>query len=101
MNKNSKSNIALFYVALILLFKVTGLHALTPHDDDSNAQHCEICHITTGVSFTPLLEADITAVPQTEYVLLEQKHNEKTPNTVLNNKFLSSYHFTRPPPQFS
>ncbi|MEP3210960.1 MAG: hypothetical protein ABJN95_17365 [Maribacter sp.] len=101
MIKNSKHHIALFYVALILFFKVAGLHALTPHNDDTDVQHCEICHITTAVSFIPLIESDATVVPQKEHLLLEQKLNSTAPKVVFNNKFLSSNQFTRPPPQFS
>ncbi|TMM59344.1 hypothetical protein FEE95_07895 [Maribacter algarum] len=77
------------------------MHALAPHTDEADVQHCEICHITTAVSFTPLLEADIAVVPQTEYFLSEQKQNGTAPNVVFNNKYLSGYHFTRPPPQLS
>jgi len=101
VNKSSRKNIALFYIALILFFKVVGLHAFTAHNDDIGVQHCEICHITTAVNFTPILEADISVVPQTEYFLSERKDSSIAANVVFNSKFLLSYHFTRPPPQFS
>lgn len=99
--KISKPNIALFYIALIVLFKVAGLHAFASHNDDLDAQHCEVCHITTAVSFTPFLEADTAVVSHTEYFFSEQKINGIAPDSVFNNTYLLSYRFTRPPPTFS
>jgi len=97
--KNVKHHIALFYVALFLMFKVSGLHAFTHHADDSDVQHCEVCHITTTIGFVPLLEADILVIPQTDSFFAEQKDNAKTVHFVHNNKHLANYLFARPPPQ--
>lgn len=91
----------MFYIALILLFKVVGLHALSHHADDTDVQHCEVCHITTAVSFIPLLETETPVLPKTEYYFLAQKINASTSLVVFNNQHLSSYLFTRPPPQVS
>lgn len=99
--KNVKQHIAIFYVALILLFKVVGLHALTHHTDDTDGQHCEVCHITTAVGFIPLLETETPVLKQTDYYFSEQKFNNRTTYVVFNNRHLSSYLFTRPPPQLS
>jgi len=99
--KNTKHIFALFYVSLILLFKVAGLHALTHHSDDADDQHCEVCHITTAVNFTPLIEAETPVVPETESYFLEEKFNNYTSTVVFNNRYLSSDLKTRPPPQLS
>jgi len=99
--KNAKHPIAIFYVALLLLFKVSGLHALAHHDGDSDVQHCEVCHITTAVSFTPLLETESPVLPQTKYFFSGQNFNNAAPYVVFNNSHLVGYLFTRPPPQFS
>ncbi|MFK7813665.1 MAG: hypothetical protein AB8B59_14320 [Maribacter sp.] len=99
--KNVKHIIAMFYIALILLFKVAGLHALSHQIDDSNSQHCEVCHITSVVSFIPLLETETPVVPKTEYYFLAQKTSFSAIPVVFNNKHLSSYPPTRPPPQLS
>ena len=96
--KNTKQFIALFYVALILMFKVAALHVLTHHADDTDVQHCEVCHITTAVSFTPLLETKTPIVPQRAYFFTEQKLASTAPFVVYHNTHLSSYLFTRPPP---
>ncbi len=98
--KNKKYFTTMFFVALFLLFKVAGLHELTHHADDADVEHCEVCHITTAVNFIPLLETKTTVLPQTEYFLSEQKFNSIVPCVVFNNKYLSSYLFTRPPPLF-
>ncbi len=98
--KNLKHHIAMFYVALILLFKVGGLHALTHyHADDTDVQHCEVCHITTAVNFIPLLDVEIAVLSQPEYFFLEQKVTNNASNIVYSNGDLSSYFCTRPPPQ--
>jgi len=99
--KNGKQNIALFYIALMLLFKVAGLHAFSHQNDDSNVQHCEVCHITTAVSFIPLLGTETPVLPKTDYYFSEQKVNITAQNVVFTKRHLSSYHFTRPPPSLS
>ncbi|WP_209400404.1 hypothetical protein [Pseudozobellia sp. WGM2] len=93
-----KHNIALFYVALILLFKVAGLHALTHHTDEPDIQHCEVCDITTAVNFIPLLEAEHPVIPQKETFFYEKKISQNTSYVFLGNRHLESYLFTRPPP---
>ncbi|WP_419211505.1 hypothetical protein ACNR9Q_12240 [Maribacter sp. X9] len=96
--KNTKQFIALFYVALILLFKVAALHALTHHTDDNDVKHCEVCHITTAVGFIPLLETDQKKLPQRAHFFSKKELVAIAPFVVYNNKHLSSYLFTRPPP---
>jgi hypothetical protein len=96
-----KQHIAIFYLTLILLFKVGGLHALTHHAEDANIEHCEVCIVTAAVNFTPLLETETPVLPQAEYLFLEQKLTNSDSFVVFNNKHLSSYLFTRPPPQLS
>ncbi|WP_405397102.1 hypothetical protein [Maribacter sp. Asnod2-G09] len=98
--KNAKHLIALFYITLILLFKVAGLHALSHHSDETDVQHCEVCHITTAVNFTPLLETQPLVVAPTEFYNWEQTITIAVPVVALNERHLSSYLFTRPPPQF-
>lgn len=98
--KNAKHLIALFYVTLILLFKVAGLHSLTHQADDTDVQHCEVCHITTAVNFTPVLSIEPTTIPLTEFYVWEQKNNIVAPSNALNERNLSSNLFTRPPPAF-
>ena len=98
--KNAKHLIALFYITLILLFKVAGLHALSHHADETDIQHCEVCHITTAVNFTPLLETQPLVVSPTEFYNWESTITIVTPVVALNERHLSSYLFTRPPPQF-
>ncbi len=98
--KNSKNFITLFFVALFLLFKVAGLHALTHHEEDSDVQHCEVCHISAAVNFIPLLETEATVLPEIDYFFVKQKINDKALLVTYNNRYLSSYLFTRPPPQF-
>ena len=98
--KNAKHLIALFYITLILLFKVAGLHALSHHADETDVQHCEVCHITTAVNFTPLLETQPLVVAPTEFYNWEPTISIVAPVVALNERHLSSYLFTRPPPQF-
>ncbi|WP_291968126.1 hypothetical protein [Maribacter sp.] len=97
--KNAKHFIALFYVTLILLFKVAGLHSLTHHTDDTDIQHCEVCHITTAVNFTPLVEVETSAILKVVFYVVPAKVNTLTSIEAYNDRFLSSYLFTRPPPQ--
>ncbi|GAA3607649.1 hypothetical protein GCM10022396_26100 [Flavivirga amylovorans] len=78
---------------------MTGLHALSHHDDDSNIQHCEVCEISTAVNFTPLLEIETTVLPNTDFFFVKQQLNDKALVAIYNNKYLSGYLFTRPPPQ--
>ncbi|MBT9189268.1 hypothetical protein [Zobellia russellii] len=99
MMKSSKNFVSMFFVALFLVFKVAGLHALTHHIDDSDAQHCEVCHITTAVNFTPLLKTESPVLPQTEFYFFEQKFSNNAPQLVFENQFLGNNRFTRPPPQ--
>lgn len=91
--------IAMFFVTMILLFKVAGVHVLTHHVNDDDIQHCEVCHITTAASFTPILDVDSTVLPQPEYFFTEQKLNNCSKSVVFNNRHLSSYLYTRPPPK--
>ncbi len=98
MIKNRKSFISMFFVALFMLFKVAGLHALS-HDEDSDVQHCEVCHITTAVNFTPLLEVETTALPHIEYFYLEQKTINNAFFVAFKSNHLLNYFFTRPPPK--
>ena len=99
--KNTKHFIALFYVTLFFLFKVAGLHALTHHADDTGVEHCEVCDITTTVNFIPLLETESPVLPKPEYYFSEPKFTNIAPFVVFNNRFLSNYLRTRPPPQLS
>ncbi|CAM3577141.1 DUF2607 domain-containing protein [Zobellia roscoffensis] len=99
--QNVKRFIAMFYVALMLLFKVAGLHALTHHADEQDVQHCELCDITTVVNFIPALKTEHPVLPQKENYFSEPKFTNTTPYIVFNNRHLASNLFTRPPPQFS
>jgi hypothetical protein len=91
----------MFFVALFLLFKVTGLHALSHDEDHSDVQHCEVCEISATVNFIPLLETNHTVLLDKEHFFNEQKINDKALDVTFNNRHLSSYLFTRPPPLFS
>lgn len=99
--RNVKQTIALFYIALILLFKVAGLHALSHQSDDSDLQHCEVCHITTAFSFIPLLQTTDPVLAKTEYLFVAQKTNANSSLVTFSNQYLSSYLYTRPPPPLS
>lgn len=101
MLKNFKNSISLFYIVFILLVKVVGLHALS-HDDDheDHMQHCELCDISTVFNFIPLLDAESVHIPKTNYFVVAQSDNNKLLDVAFNNKHLSSYLQTRPPPQF-
>jgi hypothetical protein len=96
--KKVNSNIAIFYIALILLFKVAGLHAFIHHADDADVQHCEACPIVTEINLIPLLDTDTSDIPKVEFFYPQQKINTVSPVVVFNNRHLSSYLFTRPPP---
>lgn len=97
--KNLRSIIALFFITLMLLFKVAGLHALTHYMDESDAQHCEVCHISSAVNFTPLLKEEPLVLPQTEFYFCEQKLTVHDQEVVFKNRFWASSLFTRPPPR--
>ncbi|WP_276165392.1 DUF2607 family protein [Zobellia alginiliquefaciens] len=99
--ENVKRFIAIFYVALMLLFKVAGLHALTHHAEEQDVQHCEVCDITTAVNFIPALETVPPVLPQKESFFSEQKITNTTYNIAFNNRHLASNLFARPPPRFS
>ncbi len=99
MGKSSKNFVTLFFVTLFFVVKVAGLHALSHHDDDSNIQHCEVCEISTAVNFTPLLEAEPTVLQNSAFLFVKQQLNDKALAAIYNNKYLSGYLFTRPPPQ--
>lgn len=96
--KKVKRHIAFFYVALMLIFKVAGLHAITHNADETDLQHCEVCVFTTVVSLTPFLEADIPDLIQKNNYVVEQKLKFTAQNVAFSNQHLSSYHLTRPPP---
>ncbi|MBQ4915022.1 hypothetical protein J8L85_11275 [Maribacter sp. MMG018] len=97
--KNGKHFIALFYITLMLFFKVAGLHAFLHQIDDTDTQHCEVCHITTAVNFTPVIETKPLVLPQTDFYDFEQKTATNTLDFVFKNRFLTDNRFTRPPPQ--
>lgn len=99
--KKSTHIIAVFYVSLILLFKVTSLHALVHHEVASHAQHCEACHISTIINCIPLLETDSTLSKVTTYFFVEKQIIDKTLFVPFNNRHFSNYLFARPPPHFS
>ncbi|WP_010179315.1 hypothetical protein [Aquimarina agarilytica] len=98
--KSAKNYIALFFIALFLLFKVTGLHALSHHNDEKDIQHCDICTVSSAINFTPLLKTEVTVLPDAEYLFIAQKLNAKTYIFAFHKKHLSSSLFTRPPPLF-
>jgi len=99
--KNSKHVSALFYVTLILLLKVGGLHALTHHDaDETDVHHCEVCIVETVINLTPLIESETPVLPQAEFYFSERELINYTLYVALNKRYLESYHSTRPPPQF-
>ncbi len=95
-----KQHIALFYITLILILKVGGLHAFAHATDVDDAQHCEVCVVETAVNFTPLIEADDPALPETTYYYSERELIQETPYVDARNSYLGSYHSTRPLPQF-
>jgi hypothetical protein len=97
--KNIKHLIVTFFVTMILLFKVASLHALTHHSDDANIHHCEICDISTVVGLTPFLEIEPTGLQEVGYYFPDKKLNIRSQFVVFNNKHLSSYLYTRPPPK--
>jgi len=100
--KNAKHIIAIFYVTLILLLKVAGLHALTHDTDDTTeVDNCEVCIVETALNLTPLIEAETPALPATTYYFSEQEFTNKVSYVDFKNTYLESYHSTRPPPQFS
>ncbi|MBU2996330.1 hypothetical protein KO500_07780 [Cellulophaga baltica] len=88
---------------MILIFKVAGLHAFIHlnDNDDTDLQHCEICHLTTAVSFTPILKTETPAIPQRDFCKTDSEKNTLEYFIVFNPKHLSSYLYTRPPPLFS
>jgi hypothetical protein len=98
--KNAKQHIALLFIAMMLVFKVAGLHALTHLADEGEAQHCELCVVTAEVSVAPLLEAETPLLQLTDY-FFEQKLNIVITNVDFNNRHLSSSLLTRPPPPLS
>jgi len=102
MLKNLKNSITLFYIALILVFKVIGLHSITHHsEDEEDYLHCEVCHITSAVSFIPLLETKTPVLPQETSYFLKNEFSSNDLLVVYSNKYLSSYLHTRPPPKVS
>ncbi len=101
MYKSFKQNIALFYVILILIFKVVGLHALTHLDDnDTDVQHCEVCHIVTTVSLTPILKTESPVFTPKNFYVRETKITGTAICNPHYDRYLTSYLFTRPPPKF-
>lgn len=97
--KNVKHITATFFITLILLFKVAGLHALSHHADDHETQHCEVCDIITTVNFTPHLETEDIVVPKVQFFFTEQAFTKTTIKKGFSNRYLDSFLFTRPPPQ--
>lgn len=100
MNKNIKNFITLFFVSLLLLFKVSGVHAISHYNDDSNIEHCEICEISNVSNSLPLIDTNTDVIPNTEY-LSEQQGNKKIYFVSFINVYLYSYPSTRPPPHRS
>ena len=100
MKKNSKNFITLFFVALFLLFKVAGLHVLSHDDHISDIQHCEVCEISTSINFTPHIKTETTVLTNSYLFFLKQPLNFILLVAIFNNKYLSGYLFTRPPPQY-
>ncbi|NAS11425.1 hypothetical protein [Poritiphilus flavus] len=99
--KNFKDAISLFFATLFFSLKVAGFHVLTHHTDDTDVQHCELCDITTTISFTPHLSSDSEAISQTTILFSELKLKSEAPQDVFYNEPLEGLRFTRPPPQFS
>lgn len=97
--KKIKHIIAFFFIALILLIKVAGLHALSEHSDETDVEHCEICHISSAASFTPFLKTEFTVLLPTDFFFSEQKSINNNIYVAFNNWYLESNLFTRPPPQ--
>jgi hypothetical protein len=100
MKKNGKSDITLFVLTLFLLFKVTGLHALSHHDEDSNFQHCEICKFSTVVNSAPLLEPETTVLSSAIIYFTKERFVPIASVFRYHNKHLSGDLFSRPPPLF-
>lgn len=97
--KSVKHITATFFITLILLFKVAGLHALTHNGDENEAQHCEVCDIVTTTNFTPALQAKTVVLSNPKVFLLKTPIAKNTITTSFINRYLDSYLFTRPPPQ--
>jgi len=98
--KNAKNLITLFFVALFLLFKVAGLHALSHHSEDFDSKHCDACHVSYTINFIPLLPTEIPEINLREDFFTDKKQINLTSHVVLSNKYLSGYLLTRPPPKF-
>ena len=99
--RNVKQTIALFYIALILLFKVANLHALSHQTDDYDLLQCEVSDTTTAFSSIPLLQTTGPVLAKTEYFFVAQKTNANSFLVTFSNQYLSSYLYTRPPPPLS
>lgn len=100
--KNFKHIIALFFITMMLFFKVAGLHALIHHgEDEAEVQHCEVCHVSSISNFTPLLSVDSPTLPQVKHFSSKKALHFNAQVVVVNNVFLSSYLFTRPPPNLA
>lgn len=97
--KSVKHILATFFITLMLLFKVAGLHALTHHADEVDVQHCEVCDIVTAVNFAPVLQTNHVVIANPQVVLSKQPAVKLLFNTCFSNRYLDSYLFTRPPPQ--
>jgi len=99
--QNVKQHIALFYVALMLLFKVVGLHALSHHTDDGDVNHCQVCEISTEINLTPLVNTEASYATVDCILFPEEKLTNNTFFVAVSNRFLSSNLHTRPPPPLS
>lgn len=89
---------ALFLVTLFLSLKITGLHVISHHGDDDGIQHCEMCEISTTVSFTPLISSFNCEIKVEQFLLEINSSKIEETSLVYFNKTVIGYVFTRPPP---
>ncbi len=99
--QQQKHYIALFFIALIMVFKVAGMHAFIDHTDEGDIEHCEVCEITSITNFTPLLETEIAQVTAPEAVYPVTTLTSITGAICFENKYFLDTSHTRPPPALS
>ncbi|UII78326.1 hypothetical protein [Flagellimonas sp. CMM7] len=99
--KKPEQLILFLFVTLFLSSKVAGLHVLTHDTDDVDVQHCELCDVTSSISFTPLLSTDNEFSSPGNTLFIESKHIKGTELVVFYKKLLENSSLSRPPPQIS
>lgn len=94
-----KHYLTYLFLALFILMKVTGLHAMADDDHKDKIVHCALCDFVATSNNTPILSPDVIEF-NTENTKLTKRNITGEYHFIYCTSGIPNHLFSRPPPVF-